>query len=127
MAQRCTAWRRLVMSSMAALAIGAGATVGRCEQPSSTRVHEGRGIALRACAGCHAVGDAGASPDPLAPPFRSLTLRFPRGDLGKRLKAVSARGHSNMPPIYMTPDERRALAAYIRDLSSRKGAQKATI
>ena len=82
-------------------------------------VDEGLRFARRACAGCHAIGASGRSPDPLAPTFRSLVARLGH-DLEPRLGQLSAHGHRNMPPIYMTPDERRAVAAYIRAVSAER-------
>jgi mono/diheme cytochrome c family protein len=80
----------------------------------------GQRFAVRACAGCHAIGLSGASRNPLAPPFRTLGARLPGRALSTRLRTISAHGHGTMPPIYMTPAERRAVAAYIRLLSAHK-------
>jgi hypothetical protein len=50
--------------------------------------------------------------------------RFASQELEARLAQVSREGHVNMPPINMTPDERRDLAAYIRSLAAAAGADR---
>jgi len=79
----------------------------------------GERFARRSCAGCHALTLKGASPNPLAPPFRTLSAKLPGRGLTSALGQISAHGHRAMPPIYMTPAERRAVAAYIRDVGER--------
>lgn len=103
--------RRLVtIFALAALAGGCACLGGgeRRDAASGTR------LAQRACAGCHAVGSAGLSPNPRSPPFRTLAAQLPGAALGAQLEAIVRNGHGEMPPIYMSPDEIRDLAAYIR-------------
>jgi mono/diheme cytochrome c family protein len=82
-------------------------------------VDAGQRFARRACAGCHAIGPTGVSRHPQAPPFRKLSGRLAGPKLAAELRAISAHGHRAMPPIYMTPAERRAVAAYIRAVAAR--------
>ena len=86
---------------------------------ASPRVEYGRRFADRACAGCHAVGVSGSSRQSKAPPFRTLPGMLPGRRLASELRTISAHGHRDMPPIYMTPAERRAVAAYIRAVARR--------
>jgi mono/diheme cytochrome c family protein len=79
----------------------------------------GAPFARRACAGCHAVGVSGPSPLAQAPPFRRIPERLPGRRLTTALRAISAHGHGLMPPIYMTPKERRAVEGYIRTIAAR--------
>jgi mono/diheme cytochrome c family protein len=80
-------------------------------------VAAGERFVRRACAGCHAVGPQGASPNPHSPPFRTLAARLPGEALPAQLAAIARRGHVEMPPIYMTPEELEAAAAYIRSIA----------
>jgi mono/diheme cytochrome c family protein len=105
--------RRLGWILVAAAALAGTAAEGR------TRLESGRRFALRACAGCHAVGVTGASANPLSPPFRLLPHRLKGSALPRELRTISAHGHGQMPPIYMTPAERRALVVYVRSVSKR--------
>lgn len=89
------------------------------------RSADGELFARRACAGCHATGPAGASPYAPSPPFRALSQRLPGPALEAQLASIAARGHGQMPPIYMTPDEIAAVAAYIRAVAGpERGPQR---
>lgn len=94
-----------------ALMLAGCAADGRARQGAAA---DGERFARRACAGCHAIGPQGASPNPHSPPFRTLAQRLPGEALAARLAGIAQRGHVEMPPIYMTPAEIRAVAAYIR-------------
>jgi mono/diheme cytochrome c family protein len=76
----------------------------------------GQYYASRSCAGCHAVTEHGASPNPHAPSFRALPYRFDTAQLKAALTAITRRGHGDMPPIYLTPAEIRDIAGYIESL-----------
>jgi len=71
---------------------------------------------LRSCAGCHAVGSLGESPNGVAPSFAKLRLRYNELSLERRLADISVNGHFEMPPIYMTPDEIKAISAYVQTI-----------
>ena len=103
----------LVAAAVPLLVAGAARAGGRTP---SAAVEAGRLFTLRACAGCHAVGASGRSPNASAPPFRTLAERLPGAALDAQLAAISRYGHIEMPPIYMTRDERRGAAAYIRSV-----------
>jgi mono/diheme cytochrome c family protein len=77
---------------------------------------QGQFYVSRSCAGCHAVTEQGASPDPHAPAFRTLPLRFDRARLESALAAISRNGHQEMPPIYISPKEIGDIARYIESL-----------
>ncbi|CAN7334109.1 c-type cytochrome [Phenylobacterium sp. LjRoot219] len=98
------------------LAVAATACASAGEGPAAT--DRGERFARRACAGCHAIGPTGASPYDPAPPFRTLAARLPGPALQARLSAIALRGHGQMPPIYMTPDEIDAVAAYVRAVAA---------
>jgi mono/diheme cytochrome c family protein len=87
----------------------------------------GQRFVERACAGCHATGASGLSPNPHSPPFRSLAERLPGPALEAELSAIARRGHVEMPPIYMTSEEIRAVAAYIRGIAASRASEAATV
>ena len=94
-----------------AVALGAAG----CATAGGGRTKEdGERFARRACAGCHAIGGTGGSGYWPSPPFRTLEARLPGAMLETRLSEIAAKGHRQMPPIYMTPDEIAAVARYIR-------------
>jgi mono/diheme cytochrome c family protein len=111
--------RFLAILALAALATGCAegprpwAAAGEgARQPAAA----GQVFVRRACAGCHAVGPLGDSPNPHSPPFRTLAALLPGPALEAQLSAITQHGHVEMPPIYMTPDEIGAVAAYIRSV-----------
>ncbi len=80
-------------------------------------VEDGRDLALRLCASCHAIGRAERSPIPVAPSFRRMEARV--GDLDQlieRLQGGVLAGHPEMPAFILTDREARALVAYMRSL-----------
>jgi mono/diheme cytochrome c family protein len=102
------------------LALAAASAAQAAPSPAA-----GQRFARRACAGCHAIKATGAGPNPLAPPFRLLASRLRGPRLDAELRAISRHGHRSMPPIYMTPAERRNVAAYIRSISARPPHRRA--
>lgn len=114
--------RRLVLILALAGLAAACTTAGEAEgwRPWRSQAEAGHVFVRRACAGCHAVAEQGASPNPLSPPFRTLSARLPGPALATELSDIASRGHVQMPPIYMTPAEIRAVAAYIRSVAARR-------
>lgn len=105
---------------LAALAAGC-ASGGRPgpAAPAPTQADRGERFAWRACAGCHAVGATGESRNGGAPPFRDLAIRYNAVSLERRLAEISRNGHYEMPPVFITVDESRDVAAYIEQLAAR--------
>jgi mono/diheme cytochrome c family protein len=104
-------------AAFAAVLLAACATRGA--QPPPPAAWSGEAFAIRACAGCHAVGRQGASANPRAPAFRDLAAARSNAELARSIGRISREGHVEMPPIYVTPDEQRSLVAYMRTLAAR--------
>jgi len=68
------------------------------------------------CGGCHAVGKVGASPLKIAPPFRTLHLRYPVEDLEEPLAEGIVTGHPTMPEFRFDPGQVGDLIAYMKTL-----------
>lgn len=77
----------------------------------------GERLAVDKCAACHAVGRAGSSPKPDAPPFRSLHLKYPVSHLAEALAEGITTGHPDMPEFVFSTDEIAAFLAYIEMIS----------
>lgn len=75
--------------------VGACTLAGAHVQAASPSATSGQRIAERNCGGCHAVGP-GVSPLAVAPPFRTLHDRYPRGGLDEILQEGMLRP-SRMP------------------------------
>ena len=110
---------RTILIACLCLLTGACAAGGRLAWPGAGQdAAEARGerFAHRACAGCHAVERTGDSRSANAPPFRDLRIRFTAASLERRLADISRRGHYEMPPVFISEDEARDIAAYVETL-----------
>ncbi len=78
-------------------------------------VERGRGLAKANCGRCHAIGKAGESANPKAPPFRLLAKRYPLGNLEEALAEGIVVGHegAEMPPFSFSSEQIQALLAYL--------------
>lgn len=76
-------------------------------------IGRGRAYAERECARCHAITGIGESPNPAAPNFGSIRLRYVGPALERELEAIANVGHYAMPPLRTEPADRRDLIAYI--------------
>lgn len=68
------------------------------------------------CAQCHAIGRHGASPLPIAPPFRTLHERYPVEDLAEALAEGIVVGHPTMPQFTLDPAQINDVIAYLKTL-----------
>lgn len=81
-------------------------------------VETGRSIVTGNCSPCHAVGAAGDSPDPAAPPFRTFASRWPLEFLEEALAEGIVVGHSTvqMPEFVFDPDQIEAIITYLETI-----------
>jgi mono/diheme cytochrome c family protein len=111
---------RRILLFLAMLVSAGGCATGPSPAPKTpildASVDRGRFFVLRSCAGCHAVGSLGESPNSSAPPFASVRLRHNAISLERRLAQISRNGHFEMPPIYMSDAEIKDIAAYIETI-----------
>ena len=68
------------------------------------------------CAMCHATGPLGASPLPLAPPFRTLHESYPVENLEEAMAEGMVTGHPNMPQFQLDAAQIDDLIAYLKSL-----------
>lgn len=83
---------------------------------SERLIAEGRELAERTCAFCHAVGAKGPSPNAKAPAFRTLAERHPELSLREPLSRGVLAPHDVMPNFGLTDREIDGLVAYINTL-----------
>jgi len=81
------------------------------------QIDHGRRLVEENCARCHAVGPSGRSPHPDAPPFRTLSQRYPIEDLEEALAEGISTGHPDMPEFVATPEQIGAVIAYLRSIN----------
>jgi mono/diheme cytochrome c family protein len=69
---------------------------------------KGEVLVKKNCSRCHAIGKEGDSPHPEAPPFRTLSSRYPIEDLSESLAEGIVSGHPDMPIFVFRPGGRRS-------------------
>lgn len=99
------------------------ALLGACTTPAAppqlAEVERGQALAEANCSSCHAVGRAGDSPFPEAPPFRTLSQRFRVADLEESLAEGISVGHPAMPEFTFDPADAHALVVYLQSVQER--------
>jgi cytochrome c len=83
---------------------------------ASPAEQRGKTFALNNCARCHSIDRASQSPLKIAPPFRTLHLRYPVETLGEALAEGIETGHPTMPAFQLDPDQINDLLAYLKTL-----------
>jgi len=99
--------------------VAASMLAGAAPAQTQAGIREGHEIAQRFCARCHAIGLAGKSPHPSAPPFREIVARGNVENLEEALGEGIIVGHPDMPQFQFKPREVGALIAYLKSLSGR--------
>lgn len=94
-----------------------------CARPAwaadDTQAARGKRLVEANCSRCHAVGLNGESTHPDAPPFRTLSSRYPIEDLEEALGEGISTGHPDMPEFVATPSQIDAIVSYIKSLNRR--------
>jgi cytochrome c len=81
----------------------------------------GHAILAGKCARCHNIETSGGSPHPQAPPFRTLSQRYPVERLAEALAEGIVTGHPDMPQFAFSPKEIDAILTYLDAISEKKG------
>jgi cytochrome c len=83
---------------------------------ASPAEQRGKTYALTNCARCHSIDRVTQSPLKIAPPFRTLHLRYPIETLGEALAEGIETGHPTMPMFQLGPDQINDLLSYLKRL-----------
>jgi mono/diheme cytochrome c family protein len=95
-----------------------------CATALGEPVEEGRLLAEKHCAHCHAIGPEGKSRVRQATPFRDFSLKWPADKLEKTVfKRMVMGAHPRVPQSVGEPAEFAKLIGYIRSLSVVPGKQ----
>ncbi len=76
----------------------------------------GERLLSRHCGMCHAIGRQGNSPHRKAPPFRTLSKRYPIESLSEALGEGLYTGHPDMPEFVFAPADIGAILAYLHSI-----------
>ena len=106
--------RRALRGALAGALLLAGAGPLAAADPA-----KGGELARALCSRCHAVEATGASPLPIAPPFRTLHEQYPIESLAEALAEGLMTGHPGMPEIQLEPGAIADFLAYLESLNPR--------
>lgn len=79
------------------------------------RIALGAKVVQERCSSCHATRKDDASPNPSAPPLRTLSRKYPIDDLAETFAEGSLVGHE-MPIFAFGPKKLDALLAYLKSI-----------
>jgi|SRR6185295_17856892 len=68
------------------------------------------------CVQCHSIDRLSESPLTIAPPFRTLHLKYPIESLERRLSEGIVAGHPTMPQFQLDPGQVADVIAYFKTL-----------
>ena len=77
---------------------------------------KGEALVKENCSRCHAIGKEGDSPHPEAPPFRTLSSKYPVEDLAESLAEGIVSGHPDMPIFVFNPHDVEAIIEYLESI-----------
>lgn len=85
-------------------------------EEAATLAARGESLLTTNCARCHAVGRAGDSPHPAAPPFRTLSRKYKIEGLAEALAEGLSTGHPDMPEFVFAPEDVGAIIDYLQSI-----------
>ena len=88
-------------------------------QADKTLVNKGEALVRENCSRCHAIGKEGESPHPPAPPFRTLSRKYPIDDLAESLAEGIVSGHPDMPIFVFKPHDIEAIIQYLKSMQEK--------
>ncbi len=91
----------------------ASMTMAMAASPAEQR---GRVFAQTNCARCHSIDRVTPSPLKIAPPFRTLHLRYPVDTLAEAFAEGIYTGHPTMPMFQLDSDQINDLLSYLKSL-----------
>jgi len=96
------------------LLLGLGAFPAKAVEKDLTA--KGEALVRENCARCHAIGKEGDSPHAEAPPFRTLSSKYPVEDLAESLAEGIVSGHPDMPIFVFDPHDVEAIIDYLASI-----------
>lgn len=81
---------------------------------------QGKEMLQKLCARCHSIGRTGASPNKLAPPFRSFSeTKLYDSDFMQRLETGLTSIHPFMPTFHFSREDAQEVLSYMRSIQER--------
>ena len=101
----------------ATLLLGLSATPPSAAEKDLT--NKGKVLVEQHCSRCHAIGKEGDSTHPEAPPFRTLSSKYPIDDLAESLAEGIVSGHPDMPIFVFSPQDIEAIIDYLQSIQEK--------
>jgi cytochrome c len=101
------------LATLLTVVISSGPTGAAEISPS---VQRGQSLAQANCSRCHAIDKVSPSPLEVAPPFRTLHLRYPVESLEEALGEGIVTGHPVMPEFRLDPAQISDFIAFLKSL-----------
>ena len=93
-----------------------GAAFGAHAQQQDPRAQRGFIFVKTNCASCHSIDKVSESPLRIAPPFRTLHLKYPVSELQEALAEGIVTGHQNMPEFRLDGGQIADFLAFLKSL-----------
>jgi cytochrome c len=103
---------------IASIALSMMPQLAQGQEPSALE-QRGAELLTSNCARCHSVARTGDSPNSAAPPFRTLSRKYPIDSLSEALAEGLSVGHPAMPEFVFDTDEITAILAYLKSIQER--------
>ena len=88
------------------------------EAAEKSLIDKGEALVRKNCSPCHAIGKEGDSPHKEAPPFRTLSAKYPIEDLAESLAEGIVSGHPDMPIFVFSPHDVEAIIQYMESIQA---------
>ena len=105
--------------ALSATTTGCSSVIGAVRGDDVSAIWRGRALVERRCTACHAATARGQIANPAAPTFLAISARYSDLGLGRELEGISVVGHYEMPALEISPEERKAIIAYVVSLKAR--------
>lgn len=106
----------ILLGSLVALAIAAPPVEAKAADVLSPAAQRGLTLVRTNCAGCHAIDKSSDSPLKIAPPFRTLHVKYPIESLRRPLREGVLTSHPTMPVFRLDPGQVEDVIAFLKTL-----------
>src|SRR4051812_1716486 len=106
-----------------AMVIALGASRAPAQDDAELKA-KGHSLLAANCARCHAIEATGGSTHPEAPPFRTLSQKYPVEWLAEALAEGLSTGHPDMPEFTFDVQDVNAILAYLQSIQTPKSTPR---
>lgn len=114
----------LTVALMASGFVIFGGSFASSEAAEKDQSNKGEMLLRENCARCHAISPVGESPNAAAPPFRTLSSKYPVDSLSESLAEGIVSGHPDMPIFVFKAHDVDAIIAYLESIQTAPAAEE---